>query len=151
MTLSNSCCWVDVWAFERLARDMDRRKEEDAPPAFDLNLAQKAAALYHGSFLESETAGWAIPCRRRRRKQFIRIVEMLVDHFFAENNVAMALEAAPWLECFFHQSILCQIQAGEYAGALQTYREYQQMLSATQELAPSAKMKRLYRRIKSEV
>ncbi len=51
LTLNNNYCWVDVWRFERLAKDMETKKEKDGRPTIDLQAAENAVLFYHGIFL----------------------------------------------------------------------------------------------------
>ena len=69
LTLNHEVCWVDAWAFQRLA---GRALALDAP---DSEVATRAVALYQGHFLQGELElPWLISYRDRLHSTFLRLV-----------------------------------------------------------------------------
>jgi len=69
LTLDRRYFWVDAWAFEALAAEM----ESTAEPARAAVLAERMLALYHGPFMAGEDdAAWLIAPRERMRSRLER-------------------------------------------------------------------------------
>lgn len=156
LTLNNNYCWVDVWRFERLAKDMEGKEEKDGRPIIDLQAAKDAVSLYHGPFLTSEDAAWALPARDRLTTKFVQIIEKLSTYYSLRKKWTEAIiycrkgvDQAPLAEDLHYQLILCQKEAGQYTDALQTYQTYRSFLASSLAVSPSKKITALYEEIKS--
>lgn len=126
--LDAGLCWVDVWAFERLASLAEAAGPRDGDPARTL---RQALELYRGDFLADDDAPWAIATRERLRERFVRLV----------TRQAGQLEAAGrWHESlhFFHQAL----EADDRAEAL-----YQGVMRATLHLGRKAEGLTVFRRL----
>lgn len=137
ITLDASRCWVDVWAFERLAgktRDMDSTSH-----------AEKFLDLYQGHFLAKESEeSWALPLRERLRSKFLRQVEQLGRQFEHAGTWEQAitcyrkgLETDPLAELLYQRLIACYQQQGRRVEALGVYQRCRTMFSALLGVEPS--------------
>ena len=155
VTLNNHLCWVDVWCFERLARSTFRPSGQNDCPR-DASAAEKAAELYHGPFLSGDACNWAVPQREKLHNKFTGVIEKLGHRLItsgqwteAMNCYRRGIEAAPLVESFYHQLMVCHIQMGHDGDASLVYRQYRRILMATLGLSPSKSIEALYRKIKS--
>jgi len=71
VSLDRRFFWLDTWAFEQLAADLESASE---PPQLE-KLVERVLALYRGSFMADEAdAAWMIQTRERLRGRFLRIL-----------------------------------------------------------------------------
>ncbi|MDX1250908.1 MAG: hypothetical protein IDH49_01375 [Gammaproteobacteria bacterium] len=137
ITLDASRCWVDVWAFERLAgkaQDMDSTSH-----------AEKFLDLYQGHFLAKESGEpWILPLRERLRSKFLRHVEQLGRQFEHAGAWEQAitcyrkgLETDPLAELLYQRLIACYQQQGRRVEALGVYQRCRTMFSALLGVEPS--------------
>jgi LuxR family transcriptional regulator, maltose regulon positive regulatory protein len=70
LSLDRRYFWLDTWAFEQLASDLESANGEQLEKVVD-----KLLALYRGSFMADDTdAAWMMPTRERLRGRFSRAV-----------------------------------------------------------------------------
>lgn len=70
LSLDRRYFWLDTWAFEQLAADL-----ESAGPAELERLVERLLALYRGGFMADDAdSAWAIPTRERLRGRFARVL-----------------------------------------------------------------------------
>jgi DNA-binding SARP family transcriptional activator len=147
LSLDRRTCWLDVWAFERLARDAD------APASTGDLAAQEPARLgravldaYPGHFLAAdEDAPWAIELRDRLRSKLGRTVAGIGHRLQTAGRWAdavalyeRALELDNLAEALYRELMICHRELGQPAAALQTYRRCRELLSVVLGLSPSA-------------
>ena len=71
VSLDRRYFWLDTWAFEQLAADLESATE---PPQIE-KLVERVLALYRGSFMADEAdAAWLIQTRERLRSRFLRVL-----------------------------------------------------------------------------
>jgi DNA-binding SARP family transcriptional activator len=140
-------CWVDVRAFERVARECDETVSgEGVPPE---RLAATARALldaYPGHFLAGdEDQPWLMGLRDRLRSKLVRGVLALGRRLQAAGGardaVALyqrALELDNLAEDLYRQLMIALRDQGEHAAALQAYRRCRELLSVVLGMKPSA-------------
>jgi len=144
LALDRRQCWVDVWAFERIARQADA--PGDAPAVELVRLGQALLDAYAGHFLAAdEDARWAIGLRDRLRSKLARTVLGLGERLQAAGRwteaVALyerALELDNLAEGLYRGLMICHRELGQPAAALQAYRRCRELLSVVLGLAPSA-------------
>jgi DNA-binding SARP family transcriptional activator len=147
LSLDRRQCWLDVWAFEDIARAADA-----APAGGDLaaehavRLGRGILEAYPGHFLAAdEDAPWAIDLRDRLRSKLVRTVLGLGGRLQAAGRwtdaIALyerALELDNLAEGFYRGLMVCHRELGQPAAALQAYRRCRELLSVVLGLAPSA-------------
>jgi ATP/maltotriose-dependent transcriptional regulator MalT/DNA-binding SARP family transcriptional activator len=147
LSLDRRQCWLDVWAFEDIARAADA-----APAGGDLaaehavHLGRGILEAYPGHFLAAdEDAPWAIDLRDRLRSKLVRTVLGLGGRLQAAGRwtdaIALyerALELDNLAEGFYRGLMVCHRELGQPAAALQAYRRCRELLSVVLGLAPSA-------------
>lgn len=146
LSLNRHIVWVDVWAFERLANQLERK------PCDSLAVADKFFRLYPGNFLERDTeAAWALPLRERLRSKFLRqalgfgrVWEQAGHWDRAAAAYQRGIEVDNLSEELYRSLMLCHRQRGERAAAIEVYRRCRQMLSVVLGVKPSAETEAAY-------
>jgi two-component SAPR family response regulator len=78
LSLDRRFFWLDTWAFEQLAADL----ESAAEPVQIEKLVERVLAVYRGSFMADEAdAAWMIQARERLRGRFARILARVYRHW----------------------------------------------------------------------
>lgn len=96
VTLDRRYFWVDVWAFEALASELEAASE----PARVEKLADKMLALYAGPFMADDAdAPWYLQPRERMRTRLARAMKRVLRHW-QEGGEAERARAGyeKWLE-----------------------------------------------------
>ncbi|HKX38236.1 MAG TPA: BTAD domain-containing putative transcriptional regulator, partial [Burkholderiales bacterium] len=76
LSLDRRYFWLDTWAFEQLASDLESADAEQID-----KIAERLLALYRGSFMaDDEDAAWMIQARERLRARFSRMLARIVRH-----------------------------------------------------------------------
>ena len=146
LSLNPAVVWVDTWAFEMVldAGGSDAAAHVDA-----------ALALYRGSFLGLEDAPpWALPLRDRLAARLSRFVlgagearERRGDWAGAKALYQRALELDNLAEPIYRRLMVAQVELGDPAGALVTYRRCRELLSIVLGRAPAAETEALRARL----
>jgi DNA-binding SARP family transcriptional activator len=148
LTLNNRHCWVDVWELERtLGRaDAARKPGAHAPDGREVaRFAERAIALYRGTFLSGETfCSGIVTYRERLRSKFLRTVVQAGRHWekAEEWEKAIAcyqkgLEVDPVSEDMYRGLISCNVRMGRAAEAHAVYQRCRKTLSAVLGVSPS--------------
>jgi DNA-binding SARP family transcriptional activator len=156
LTLNNRHCWVDVWELERtLGRaDAARKVGAHAPDGRKVvRLAERAIALYRGTFLSGETfCSGIVTHRERLRSKFLRTVVQAGRHWgkAGEWEKAIAcyqrgLEVDPVSEDMCRGLISCNVRMGHAAEAHAVYQRCCKTLSAVLGVNPSPDLQALLR------
>ena len=146
LSLNPAVVWVDTWAFERV---LDAGAAGAAP---DID---GALALYRGPFLGLEDApAWALPLRDRLAARLSRVVleagearERGGDWAGAKALYQRALELDNLAEPIYRRLMIAQVEAGDPAGALVTYRRCRELLSIVLGRPPAAETEALRARL----
>ncbi|HEX7954562.1 MAG TPA: BTAD domain-containing putative transcriptional regulator [Burkholderiales bacterium] len=154
ISLNDTVCWVDVWAFEELCRECRAAWQNDeiarAP-----ELAERALEIYRGSFLPDDLdQAWSISMRERLRTRFIGLVAEMATHYekTGETNKALewfrrGIEADNLAEEFYQGLMRCYVQQGRKAEGAAVYRQLKQLLSVVLGVAPAQATQNLARQI----
>jgi DNA-binding SARP family transcriptional activator len=157
LSLNPGCCWLDTHAYERLVGRAQIEMAAATPIAnHELEaLSERLLALYHGHFLpEEDEKPWLLGRRQRLASQMFRSLMALGELWEARAAPERAellyrrgveLDTAP--ESLCRRLIAVQLKQGQYAEALQTYRQCRRMLLATLGVEPSAETQALCRGI----
>jgi DNA-binding SARP family transcriptional activator len=148
VTLSNRHCWVDVWEFERtLGRaDAARKPGPHAPDGGEVaRLAERAIALYRGTFLSGETfCSCIVTHRERLRSKFLRVVARAGLHReqAGEWEKAIAcyqkgLEVDALSEELCRRLIAGKVRLGRHAEAHALFHRFRKTLSDVLGVTPS--------------
>ena len=78
LSLDRRYFWLDTWAFEQLAADL-----ESVQDAHEVDrLVERLLALYRGSFMaDDDDAAWMLQTRERLRARFQRVLTRVVRHW----------------------------------------------------------------------
>jgi DNA-binding SARP family transcriptional activator len=136
-------CWVDVWAFERAAREADSPTHSGDGDA--AAVGRRLIDAYPGHFLAGdEDQPWLMGMRDRLRSKLVRTVLALGRRLQAEGRredaVALygrALELDNLAEDLYRNLMLCYRELGRPAEALQVYRRCRELLSVVLGVQPS--------------
>jgi hypothetical protein len=86
LSLDRRYFWLDTWAFEQLASDLESADSEQVE-----RLLERVLALYRGSFMADDAdAAWMIPTRERLRSRFSRLLARICRHWQQRGEDARA-------------------------------------------------------------
>jgi len=78
LSLDRRYFWLDTWAFEQLASDLEAAGDSQSVE----KLVERLLALYRGSFMEDDAdAAWMIQARERLRSRFSRFLARVCRHW----------------------------------------------------------------------
>ncbi len=147
LTLNPKLCWVDIWAFERLASQvLAGQVDEETTP-----LLQRAVDLYHGPFLrEQEGLYWTSPVRNRMARNFSWLAIALADTRRKKGEggdgcrcLEKALGFSPRDEKICRRLMECYAEEGRMDQVRQTYSNCCQALRDHGEMEPSRRTRDL--------
>lgn len=161
LSLDSRYCWVDTWAFERALSEAAILL---ANPAVDPQgtalaaVAERAQALYHGTFLGKETgAAWSISLRERLRSRYLRYVvgvgarwQQLGQWERAVECYRTGLEVDELAEQLYQDLMRCHQQLGQRSEALSVYRRCRFVLSVALGITPNAQTESIYQRLRAD-
>jgi DNA-binding SARP family transcriptional activator len=136
-------CWVDVWAFERVAREADSVAQASDGDA--AAIGRRLLEAYPGHFLAGdEDQPWLMGMRDRLRAKLVRTVLALGRRLQGEGRredaialYSRALELDNLAEDLYRNLMLCFRELGRPSEALQVYRRCRELLSVVLGLQPS--------------
>lgn len=144
LSLNARTVWVDAWAFEQTSADT-------AKP----DVAERALALYQGTFLGDTAAPWALPARERMRAKFLRCLTAVSHgrmqdsrHNEALQILERGLEADPLAEELYRRIMRCHAALGRRAEALAAYERCRTMLSTMLGIAPAPETETIRRALR---
>ncbi len=160
VSLDSSCCWIDVWAFERLLGQVQRIRTRDATgkDAYQLDqLTDRMLGLYQNHFLAREDmTPWSVSLRERLRSKFIY---NLLDvgryweiHGFWDKAIQCyqkGLEVDDLIEVFYQRLMLCCLETHRISEGMSVYRRCRQILSVVLGLQPEPETDAIYRSLKN--
>lgn len=149
LSLNPDKVWVDAWAFERLAAQIE--SADAAAPE-----AERVLALYQGPFLgDADAAPWALPTRERLRAKLLHVLIQASRRRLQDGRPAEALrliekglEADPLAEELYGSLIRAHAALGQRGAALTAYQRCQQMLSTQLGIDPSPRTQALYQAVR---
>lgn len=143
LSLATQYCWVDIWAFKRLAE------------AAGMEAAEKAFETYKGSFLPGDKAcSWAMSRAERLRNKFVRLSDRL-GHFYEGNRnwekavelYNRALETDELEEEFYRRLMSCYHYLERPADAARVYNRCRSTLQTALGVKPSPETEAVYRKL----
>ena len=86
VSLDRRYFWLDTWAFEQLAADLEAASDGELD-----RIGERLLALYRGSFMADDAdAAWLIPARERLRGRFSRVLARVCRHLEERGEAARA-------------------------------------------------------------
>jgi LuxR family maltose regulon positive regulatory protein len=155
LTLNAQFFWVDTWAFEQTAVEIDHLLKGPREKVDDVKLtrlADRMLSLYVGPFIASDTdESWYISPRERLRNRFVRVMGD-IGHYWqqaghwdrAVDYFQRSLEADHLAEGFYRHLMLCYRQLGRKAEAIDVYQRCRKTFSAVLSVEPSRETTALY-------
>ncbi|MCF6157350.1 MAG: hypothetical protein E3K32_01985 [wastewater metagenome] len=157
ITLNPRYCWVDVWAFDRIFDQFERKWEntklmKDTDQAIVLSLSEKIFHLYRGQFLPSDTQQvWTLSSRERLRNRFIRFVAHITQYYEqkgewekAKEYYQKGIDIDDTAEELYQGLMICYLQTNQQSKAIEVYQRCKIILSKVHRLNPSSKTKVIY-------
>lgn len=154
-TLDPRYCWIDVWAFERVAGQAEAlwnsQSKDDATEA--VRLTEKALSIYKGHFLPADVGHfWTVSCRERLRKKCLRLairfggyLEQTRQWKKAVEHYQRSLEIDDLAEELYQHLMVCHQRLGQYVEAIEAYRRLKKTLSSALGTEPSPKTEEIYK------
>jgi LuxR family maltose regulon positive regulatory protein len=144
ITLDGRYCWVDIWAFERLAARADEYENQGkTDKAWEF--MQRALSLYQQDFLTSDShETWVIsPSERLKAKYFKRLLR-LGSSLESAGHIERAsilyergLEIDDSMEELYQRLMVCCRTLGKRSQALAAYDRCRKILNSTLGIEPS--------------
>ncbi len=135
----------DVWELERLLGE----------PAITAESAARALQIYRGGLMTRVEDEWLAPFRDRVRERFAAVLAAAMETALLENDAAAAdyarglLAVDPFREDALRALMNAQVNYGDRAGALSSYRAFAEKLRAEFAVEPDAETARLYENLSS--
>ena len=157
VSLNPRCCWVDVWAFQRLANEVLEEQGVHKDPESAVRSVNKALAFYTGHFLAGdENQFWAISLRERLRNKMLRLVEkagkLLERNRQFSEAVALyrqGLEYDNLVEEFYQRLMYCYSRLGNRCEIVSTFKSCCAILK-TVDATPTSKTFEVYTQFLAE-
>jgi len=158
LTLDDTHCWVDVWAFERILEQAEAQWKEGQKDRA-VKLTEKAIELYKGPFLGQKSEEiWAMFPSERLRSKFFRGVKR-IGLFCQERGewdraidcYQKGLEVDNLAEEFYQGLMTCYQRLGRKSEALLVYSRCKKVLSTALGVSPSPKTESIHREILSVI
>ena len=131
ITLNPDECWVDAWAFERLAKQAHNGMNGgESDTATALKMALQAIDNYTGHFLPTDLdQQWMTPMRERLRDKMRNLITMVGQHWEAAEDwhTALAiyqkgLETDDLHETFYQCQMICHSHLGNHGTVASVYQ-----------------------------
>lgn len=159
LSLDARCCWVDVWAFERLIGRVRRAVTgnlHEANSGAMQEMCDQLFRLYQDHFLQQDNAThWSVSMRERLRSKFIHHLvecgnywERRLEWKRALDCYQKGLEVDDLIEVFYQRLMVCYQELDRTSEGMAAYRRCRQMLSVVLGLKPEARTERIYDELK---
>ncbi|MGR9051930.1 MAG: BTAD domain-containing putative transcriptional regulator, partial [Gammaproteobacteria bacterium] len=143
LSLDPHYCWVDAWAFERMASNK----------VVDPEQTEKALALYQGPLFSSEICyGWCLAMRQRLHRTFLATTSSLGRYWEEKEQWQRAVDCYlkglavdELAEVFYQRAMLCYLQMGLNNDARRIYEQYLDLVADREGIQPSESSLRIYR------
>ena len=135
LSLDPRRCWVDAWAFERLATDAFHRWEDENPESREqaARATGRALRLYTGDFLSADQSPWTFRIRQRLKRKMTELAGHLGNHLETAGNreaavkiYLHALDIDPLAEDLCRRLMLCCKELDRPASALGAFRRLEE-------------------------
>lgn len=155
LSLNGAICWIDSFAFERLAEQAEACESSAIANRPD-EVATRALALYRGGFLADEDEHpWAAPYREKLRAKFLRLVGLAGERLESSNRAdeaerwyRKALEIDVTAEPIYRRLMRSLAAQERSAEAIEIYRRCREMLSIVLAAKPSPETEAIYLRLR---
>jgi DNA-binding SARP family transcriptional activator len=157
LSLNPSLFWLDLWAIEQAQRQVSGMITGDIPGGLDeiRELVAKVMNIYQGAFLGDEEASWAIGTREQVRNRFTRYSSQAVNYFNANDCpreaielLELALESDDTAESLYRLLMLCHVEQGRKAEAIEVYNRCRTTLEGRLNVKPSPETEEIYQQIR---
>ncbi len=151
LSLNAALCWVDSWAFERLA--VYATAAPDSPHEDAKEAPARALALYDGNFLSDDLEEpWTLSLRERLRARYIRLVGLQASRLIENGDLEAAIDSTsevsqPTILPKSSTSASCAATSSSLrpAEALAVYHRLRRTLAITLGVPPSPATEALFR------
>ena len=159
LSLDPGLCWVDVWAFERLATQINRAMSDDGSkidPASMQLICDQLSRLYQDHFLQQDDVNsWSVSMRERLRSKFVHHLVECGDYWEQRSEWKRALDCYrkgldvdDLVEVFYQRMMVCYMEQDRSSEAMATYRRCRQILSVVLGLRPEPQTEWTYEKLK---
>jgi ATP/maltotriose-dependent transcriptional regulator MalT/DNA-binding SARP family transcriptional activator len=153
LTLNPGCCWVDVWALERLLNELPRQLQQGLPPTVLLDGLQRCC---QGDFLSGSGEGWVLHARDQLRGKVLRAIVQLGEALERGNHWARAIDLYlhglrldPIAEELYQRLMRGYGRLQQPAEALRLYQQCRRTLKDMLGISPSEGTERLHRELRA--
>ena len=157
LSLNPSLFWLDLWAMDQAQKQVSGMIAGDIPGGPDeiRVVVAKVMSIYQGAFLDDEEASWAIGTREQVRNRFTRYSSQAVNYFNANDCpreaidlLELALESDDTAESLYRLLMLCHVEQGRKAEAIEVYNRCRTTLEGRLEVKPSPETEKIYQQIR---
>ena len=162
ISLDKKYCWLDVWAFENLAQEIDlliSSGQNNIGQDQVTRLIEKIFQLYRGPFMASEADKiWYISPREKLRDKFLHSLNSIAHYLEKRGDFEKALECYQQgikvdnlAEGLYRGLMLCYRKLGRKAEAIEIYERCRKTLASVLKTSPSRETMILYENILTEL
>ena len=157
LSLNPSLFWLDLWAMEQAQKQVSGMIAGDIPGGLDKirSVVAKVMDIYQGAFLGDEEASWALGTREQVRNRFTRYSSQAVNYFNANDCpgeaiglLEHALETDDTSESLYRLLMLCHVDHGRKAEAIEVYNRCRTTLEGRLGVKPSPETEKIYQQIR---
>jgi LuxR family transcriptional regulator, maltose regulon positive regulatory protein len=156
VSLDHGQCWVDAWAFEKLADMVEAQDSETTGATGDghMSFAEKAIKMYGGAFLSGEDhQPWVAPYRENLTKRFSDLVMGVGDQLEKtgrQNDAAKYFRKAIDIDEITDEEPYQRLMAhytrkDQRTRAVEVYMKLKRVLDKTLGIKPSLKTEAVYK------
>ncbi len=155
ISLNSHYCWLDTWALERLAGEVEQLCEVDIMPVDTdraSSVSSKLLKLYGGPFMASETEReWYVAARAELGACFLHCMRKLAKFWDEHDDVENAiqcyrriLEIDEGSEEGCRGLMFCYTRLGKREEAIEVYKSYRKAMDASSDTSVSPEIVAVY-------
>lgn len=149
--LNQNYCWLDLWAFEKTAKELNNTLSEEANTDTVIRLTDRLLHLYRGSFLSHAEYGLAKLKQEQLQSKLYRIIDKSANYHEQRQEMDRAryllekgLELEPMLEENYIRLMSHYIKLDQTSQALHIYHQCRRTLYEGFGIPLSAKIESLF-------
>ncbi|MGZ0018206.1 BTAD domain-containing putative transcriptional regulator [Nitrosomonas sp. wSCUT-2] len=158
LSLNPHLCWLDLWAFEATAVELEQALSVSGQQQIIDKLTDRLLKLYRGAFLKNNDSGLVILTQEQLLNKLSRLLDRVIDvyqasgaHERVRHLLHQQLEYKPLVENNYRRLMRHYANQGQLDEALQIYRQCQRVLCQGFNMQLSSDIQLLLKQIQSQI